>query len=85
LSAIEERALAGFELVPRLFFGIGRQRPDANRRDRFRIIFAWPVIRAVKIECLLDTGSFAEKICERVGQAKISGKLSAVVRAAEYP
>jgi hypothetical protein len=85
LSAIDYCAFASFELVKRFFFRVGCQRPDANRGERLGIGFAGAIVLAVKIQRLFHAGTLAEKICERVGQAKMSRELSAVVRTAENP
>jgi hypothetical protein len=79
LFAIDHRAFAGFKLVQRFCFRVGRQRPDANRANRFGIVFAWAKILTIKIQRLLDAGAVAEKIGESVGQAKVSRQLRAIV------
>ena len=61
MSAIDDGAFAGFELAQRLFFRIGRQRPDANRSDGLGVIFARAIVLAVKIQRLLHTGTLAEE------------------------
>src|SRR5262249_393054 len=75
LSAIDNCAFAGFELVQRLFFSVRRQSADANCSDRLGIDFARAIVLAVELQRLFHTGAFAEKICERVGQAKMSREL----------
>ncbi len=61
MSPIDDGAFAGFELAQRLFFRIGRQRPDANRSDGLGIDFAGAIVLAVKIQRLFHAATFAEE------------------------
>src|SRR5687767_13018063 len=51
--AQDARMLAGRRLMPRLGLGVGGERPDADRRLRFRVTLARLVVAAVELERLL--------------------------------
>ena len=73
------------EEAPRFGLGIGRERPDADRGLRFRMVHAGAVVLAVELQRLLHALPIGEEIGERVRQAEMRRELRAVVGAAQDP
>ncbi len=76
---------ARLQKAARLRFGIGGQRPDADRRLRRRVAGARTIVAPVKRERFLDAASLAEEIRERVREPEMRGELRAVIRASQDP